>query len=256
MEVSSASRELPRRLAEARQALQADASREYGAASYFSGADMLNVMLHAITMSNKTIDGMQYCIDHTTGVVMLIAQMYTGVKVRLLLDKSNFYRSSCARQAERVYEIYYTMGKTQNGEIRIMSGRTTTGFAMMHCKSWIIDKKICLLGSVNLTHNGLENNTENLLRVLEPECVQMAGNDFDTRWDEAEVVDDDMIKKMMDNDAAKKEKAEDDRRNREDERRSRSNSRPRADTGRSSSRARSSSRSLAPQFASVVEEIG
>ena len=114
----------------------------------------------------------------------------------------------------------------------------------MHAKSWIIDQRVCLLGSVNLTHNDLENNTENLLRVTEPNCIRDASKDFEARWKEADIVNDALIKKMSENDAAKKEKAEAKRRAKEEDRRSRSQSRP-----------RSPSRALAPQFASVVEVV-
>ena len=112
-----------------------------------------------------------------------------------------------------------------------------------------------MLGSVNLTHNGLENNTENLIRVTEPTCVQKGSKDFEARWNEAEVVDDTLIQKMIEADTAKKEKKDDKRREREEDRRSRSKSRPRAEEKRSQSCPRSPSRALAPQFASVVEVI-
>ena len=126
---------------------------------------------------------------------------------------------------------------------------------MMHAKSWVIDKRVCLLGSVNLTHNGLENNTENLVRVAEPGCIQKACVDFEARWNEAEVVDDAMIQKMIEADTARKEQKDEKKREREEDRRSRSKSRPRGEEKRSQSRPRSPTRVLAPQFASVVEVI-
>ena len=237
-------RDLPQRLAEAQRILQASPRRGYAAAAYFSGSEMLEVMLEELAMAKSSIDGMQLIIDHTSGVTTLIAQIFSGVTLRLLLDKGNFHCSSCARQADRVKDIWQAMTRAKRGEIRIMSGRTTGGFAMMHAKSWIIDQRVCLLGSVNLTHNGLENNTENLLRVTEPNCIRDASKDFEARWKEADIVNDASIKKMSENDAAKKEKAEAKRRAKEEDRRSRSQSRP-----------RSPSRTLAPQFASVVEEV-
>ena len=237
-------RDLPQRLAEAQRILQASPRCGCAAAAYFSGSDMLEVMLEELAMAKSSIDGMQLIIDHTSGVTTLIAQIFSGVTLRLLLDKGNFHCSSCARQADRVKDIWQAMTRAKRGEIRMMSGRTTGGFAMMHAKSWIIDQRVCLLGSVNLTHNGLENNTENLLRVTEPNCIRDASKDFEARWKEADIVDDASIKEMLEKDTARKEKAEAKRRAKEEDRRSRSQSRP-----------RSPSRTLAPQFASVVEVV-
>ena len=253
--------DLPQRLAEAQRMLQAKADSSAwrrGARSvveYYSGDEMADVMLEELAMAKRSIDGMQLLIDHTSGVTTLVAQICSGVTLRLLLDKGQFQCSSSARQADRIKDLWQAMTRAKKGEIRIMSGRTTGGFAMMHAKTWVIDKRVCLLGSVNLTHNGLENNTENLVRISEPGCILKASKDFEDRWKEAEVVDDALIRKMIEADAARKEKKDDKKREREEDRRSRSKSRPRSEDGRGSSCPRSPSRALAPQFASVVEVI-
>ena len=247
--------DLSRRLTEAQQILRASAKPARPVVEYFSGGEMADVMLEELAMAKRSIDGMQLLIDHTSGVTTLIAQIFTGVTLRLLLDKGQFQSSSSARQADRLRDLWLAMTRAKKGEIRIMSGRTTGGFAMMHAKTWVIDKRVCLLGSVNLTHNGLENNTENLVRISEPGCVQKACKDFEARWNEAEVVDDALIQKMIEADTARKEQKDEKRREREEDRRSRSKSRPRAEEKRSQSCPRSPSRVLAPQFASVVEVI-
>ena len=249
------SRDMSRRLVEAQQIIRAAVKPARKAVEYFSGSEMADVMLEELAMAKRSIDGMQLLIDHTSGVTTLIAQIFTGVTLRLLLDKGQYQCSSSARQADRIKDLWQAMTRAKKGEIRIMSGRTTGGFAMMHAKSWVIDRRVCLLGSVNLTHNGLENNTESLVRISEPGCVQKAGKDFEDRWKEAEVVDDALIQKMVETDAARKEKKDDKRREREEDRRSRSKSRPRSEDRQSSSCPRSPSRALAPQFASVVEVI-
>jgi len=249
------SQDLSRRLVEAQQIIRTAAKPARSVVEYFSGNEMADVMLEELAMAKRSIDGMQLLIDHTSGVTTLVAQICSGVTLRLLLDKGQFQCSSSARQADRIRDLWQAMTKAKKGEIRIMSGRTTGGFAMMHAKTWVIDKRVCLMGSVNLTHNGLENNTENLARISEPGFVLKAGKDFEDRWKEAEVVDDAMIRKMIETDTARKEKKDDKKREREEDRRSRSKSRPRSEDRRSSSCPRSPSRALAPQFASVVEVI-
>ena len=62
------------------------------------------------------------------------------------------------------------------------------GFVSMHAKSWILDGTIVLSGSVNLTHNGLENNKEHLLKLTSPTVVGKFQADFDELWTQADVV--------------------------------------------------------------------
>ena len=55
----------------------------------------------------------------------------------------------------------------------------------MHVKCWIFDRKVLLTGSCNLTHNAVENNIEQLLRITTPSVVRKALEDFEKHWDNA-----------------------------------------------------------------------
>ena len=67
----------------------------------------------------------------------------------------------------------------------------------MHVKALIIDDKILLTGSVNMTHNGLEHNKEHLYRITETSAVADVLNDFETQWESAEQVTVALIDQMM-----------------------------------------------------------
>jgi phosphatidylserine/phosphatidylglycerophosphate/cardiolipin synthase-like enzyme len=110
----------------------------------------------------------------------------------MIFDKGNFYRSSCARQAPRVRELW-----DAGGEIRLIKP-SHGGFAVMHAKTFVFDEAVLLTGSVNMTHNGLENNKEHLFRMTEPAVVAKVMSDFEQEWVTAERVTQENIDQMMD----------------------------------------------------------
>jgi len=62
----------------------------------------------------------------------------------------------------------------------------------MHNKIWILDpgtrQGVFLTGSVNTSHNGLENNVENMLRVTDQGIVNEAYEDFKVHWENSQPV--------------------------------------------------------------------
>jgi phosphatidylserine/phosphatidylglycerophosphate/cardiolipin synthase-like enzyme len=66
----------------------------------------------------------------------------------------------------------------------------------MHSKTNIVDGRILLTGSCNLTHNGLENNSEHVVRTLDKKCVEDAKKDFASLWEESREVTASMIDVM------------------------------------------------------------
>ena len=154
---------------------------------FFTGQDICSVVLGELTQMKTSIDGLQYQIDHTQCVVRLVAKLSQGLQGRLLLDKSNFQYSSCARQALRVQELWEA-----GCQLKVLKPKGSN-FACMHVKTLIFDRKTLLTGSVNMTHNGFENNKEHLYRIPDPHTVAEVLEDFETVWSAAEVVSLDMI---------------------------------------------------------------
>ena len=67
----------------------------------------------------------------------------------------------------------------------------------MHVKSLIFDERVLLTGSVNMTHNGYENNKEHLYRITEPSLVVDVVADFEKDWSAAEPVTQQHIDTMI-----------------------------------------------------------
>jgi len=158
---------------------------------FFTGKEMCPVLMSELTGMKSSFDGLQYQIDHTQCIVRLVAKLSQGMQGRLLLDKSNFQHSSCARQALRVQELWEA-----GCQLKVLRPKGGT-FACMHVKTLIFDRKTLLTGSVNMTHNGLENNKEHLYRIPDPHTVAEVLADFETVWATAEVVTQDMIDHML-----------------------------------------------------------
>jgi phosphatidylserine/phosphatidylglycerophosphate/cardiolipin synthase-like enzyme len=72
-------------------------------------------------------------------------------------------------------------------------------FASMHVKTWIVDKQVVITGSTNTTHNGLENNKEQMFRIREPSVVDQVIADFEQTWDEGVPVSQQVLEEMLAN---------------------------------------------------------
>ena len=70
----------------------------------------------------------------------------------------------------------------------------------------ILDAKTVLTGSMNLTHNGLENNKEHLYRLTEPAFVAEVLADFEEEWLTAQRVTDNEIREMLEMSHKRQEK--------------------------------------------------
>ena len=81
----------------------------------------------------------------------------------------------------------------------------------MHVKSFIFDEKILLGGSVNMTHNGMGNNKEQMFRITDPFAVAEVMADFEKEWAAAEQVTSELIGQMMSLWENKEEKKKDQR---------------------------------------------
>jgi len=168
---------------------------------FFTGSQMLPVVIEEISKMKQSICGLQYQADHTRCFVQLVVKMTQGLQGRIIFDRGNFMSSSCARQAERVQELWRA-----GCQLRLIRPKGGGGFACMHVKSLIFDGAVLLTGSVNMIHNGHENNKEHLYRITHGPTVAEVLADFEKEWAEAEMVTREHIDEMIDNKAKKDEK--------------------------------------------------
>ena len=92
------------------------------------------------------------------------------------LDNLQKRNPSCKRQSVRLAEL-----AEWGVEFRTYSP-PGGGFAAMHNKVVVEDSRVLLTGSVNLTHNGLENNEENLIVTTAQGAADAAALRFDELW--------------------------------------------------------------------------
>ena len=164
---------------------------------------MLPVVLDEMKNLQASLCGMQYQSDHTDCMVILNRKLGQGVKARLIFDRGNFKSSSCTRQAPRMKELFEA-----GCQLRVLQP-PHGGYSCMHTKTLIFDQGTVLTGSVNMTHNGFEHNKEHLFRITDARAVSDVLADFESTWEEAEVVDNVLIGDMMARyDKAEAEKAE------------------------------------------------
>jgi len=168
---------------------------------FYTGCNMLPVMAAELESLTSSYRGYCYVMDHTSCCVTLACKIAQGVSCRLILDRANFLESSCARQADRAAELWKV-----GCEMRVLRPRGA-GFPCMHVKTMIVDGRVVLTGSVNMTHNGLENNKEHLYRITVPTAVAAVVEDFDATWAGAEPVTAELIEKALAKSAEKAEKA-------------------------------------------------
>ena len=76
----------------------------------------------------------------------------------------------------------------------------------MHTKTWIIDGAVAYTGSVNMTHNGLENNIEHLWKIQEEGALRPLREEFAAQWETLEIVKQQHIDRMHSIDTERKEK--------------------------------------------------
>ena len=114
--------------------------------SFFTGSDMIPRLCFEVEEMKESLHGFQYTLDYTTAFMKLCRKLGAGKQAKLILDRKNFYDSSCARQAPRIKEL------TDAGAMIKILKAEGSGFACMHAKTLIFDKKVVLTGSVNLTH--------------------------------------------------------------------------------------------------------
>ena len=107
----------------------------------------------------------------------MIGLLRKGVRVRILLDKSQVLLPSSGRQRERVSALL------DNGsEVRGIRPDNDAKYGIMHAKTWLIDGEIYMGGSCNFTNNSLTNNIEQCIVMKLDHVVTTHLQWFEELW--------------------------------------------------------------------------
>jgi phosphatidylserine/phosphatidylglycerophosphate/cardiolipin synthase-like enzyme len=157
---------------------------------FLTGPQIRATFVEDFTNMSVGIDSCQYQIDDAQLTGVFLVKLADGIPHRFILDQKNFWFSSCVNQAQVVTSLWNAGAK-----LRIFKPNKP-GWSSMHSKTNIVDGTILLTGSCNLTHNGLENNSEHVVRTLDKKCVEDAQKDFASLWEESREVTASMIDVM------------------------------------------------------------
>ena len=129
----------------------------------------------------ETIDIACYTIDQYFSVSI---QQCLGrkVQVRVLVDQGQMRSPSCTQQASAL------LAMTEWGA-KLRSRKPGTSFnSAQHEKSWLFDRQMVVVGSMNLTTNSVLNCEESVCATREMGAVDAYAAHYSAIWEEAEEV--------------------------------------------------------------------
>lgn len=97
---------------------------------------MLPVVLRELDSLQVSFQGHQYCTDHIEYCMKLVFHLGKGRQGRLIFDRTMFMESSCARQPQRLKELW-----DAGCQMKLVKPKGG-GFVRMHVKSLIIDGRV------------------------------------------------------------------------------------------------------------------
>jgi phosphatidylserine/phosphatidylglycerophosphate/cardiolipin synthase-like enzyme len=124
--------------------------------------------------AKKSLDVAVFDIDEPGSCHALIDAQKRGVKVRVLTDSDNLGESGNPSVPRRVLQEMRKAG------IKIKDDKRT---AFMHHKFVIMDDKVVLTGSTNLTENSLFRDNNNSLKISSPELAANYKAEFNRMYD-------------------------------------------------------------------------
>ena len=131
--------------------------------------------------TEESVRAALYCYDDSELTRILSQKAQRGMLVQLIFDDGQIRNPSCSHQIARMIEL-------QEWGAELFRLRVGSGYTILHDKLWIVDSTVLFSGSVNPTYNGLTNNEENLLEIVDPKAVNDALAHLDSLRARAEPV--------------------------------------------------------------------
>jgi phosphatidylserine/phosphatidylglycerophosphate/cardiolipin synthase-like enzyme len=164
------------------------------------GDEILETLKTVIDNANESIIITQYQFDHRVICGKLCDKVPEGVDVRLILDEGKFEYRSCAGHADRQMEYFESGGGFWTH--RPSKG----GWASMHFKSLAADRRVLVTGSLNLTHNSIEKNVEQVVRLTGERTLMKHCAFFEQLWEKSKPVTREDVERALNKKRDAKEK--------------------------------------------------
>ncbi len=124
-----------------------------------------NMILKDIKGAKSTIDLATYNYTDTKTAQALIDAVHRGVKVRMVIDEDNYNKK--------------VVDQLHDGGVRIISARSS---GLMHAKYIIIDGKIVISGSANMTLASFSDDNNFMIRMESPEAAKIFTDEFEEMY--------------------------------------------------------------------------
>jgi phosphatidylserine/phosphatidylglycerophosphate/cardiolipin synthase-like enzyme len=121
-----------------------------------------NMILNDIKRAKKTIDIATYNYTDTKTAQALIDAVHRGVKVRMVIDEDNANRK--------------VINQLHKGGVSIVAAQSS---GLMHAKYIIIDGKIVISGSANMTLASFSDDNNFMIRMESPEAAKVFTAEFE-----------------------------------------------------------------------------
>ena len=108
---------------------------------------------------------------------------WKGLDSRLIIDYGKLVSGTCVSQNEKLAKVLHL-----GVQVRVMRPHRAIT-AAMHSKTLILDCALAYLGSCNPSWNGVNRNTEDVVRTIEVSAVMELILMFLQRWDAATPLD-------------------------------------------------------------------
>ena len=124
-----------------------------------------NMILDDLKGAKKTIDLATYNYTDTKTAQALIDAVHRGVKVRLVVDEDNYNK--------RVVD------DLRDGGVKVISAQSS---GLMHAKYIIIDGKIVISGSANMTLSSFSSDNNFMVRLESEEAAKVFTDEFEEMY--------------------------------------------------------------------------
>jgi len=144
---------------------------------FLIGGEALTRLLSDLRGEPTDVRVLLYSYDHSeinTDLVRLVSSQ--KVKVKMMLDETQFMYPGCERQAKRVAELWRA-----GCQIKTYKPKGP-GHGSQHAKTWIFGEEVVYAGSANGTHCAYERNEDQVIRTTFPTAVQRAYGRFEELW--------------------------------------------------------------------------
>ena len=124
-----------------------------------------NMILDDLKGAKKTIDLATYNYTDTKTAQALIDAVHRGVKVRLVVDEDNYNKK--------------VVDDLRDGGVKVISAQSN---GLMHAKYIIIDGKVVISGSANMTLSSFSSDNNFMVRLESEEAAKVFTDEFEEMY--------------------------------------------------------------------------